>query len=321
MKVLSHILWLLSFWAGAIGQPFPARSLAGQVSASTGPTAVFLPAISQNPTADPPVELPIRAAFYYPWFPEAWEQQGFSPFTQYSPSDGFYATTDTATLQKQIEAMQYGHIQAGIASWWGQGSRTDTRIDALLAAAKGTGFSWSLYIESENQGNPTVEQIRQDLLYIRDRYASHPAFLNIDHRFVLFVYSDSADGCDMVDRWKQANTVGAYLVLKVFPGYAQCPSQPDGWHQYAPAQSRDGQGADSFSISPGFWKAGEAPRLERDLERWKADAQAMIQSGARFQLITTFNEWGEGTAVESAQEWSSASGYGQYLDVLHEVAP
>jgi len=33
--------------------------------------------------------------------------------------------------------------------------------------------------------------------------------------------------------------------------------------------------------------------------------------------VTTFNEWGEGTSVESAQEWSSASGYGSYLDVLH----
>ena len=25
---------------------------------------------------------PIRAAFYYPWFPEAWRQSGLSPFTR-----------------------------------------------------------------------------------------------------------------------------------------------------------------------------------------------------------------------------------------------
>jgi hypothetical protein len=43
----------------------------------------------------------------------------------------------------------------------------------------------------------------------------------------------------------------------------------------------------------------------------------MIASMEQFQLITTFNEWGEGSAVESAQEWSSASGYGSYLDALH----
>ena len=44
----------------------------------------------------------------------------------------------------------------------------------------------------------------------------------------------------------------------------------------------------------------------------------MIASGAPFQLVTTFNEWGEGTAVESAQEWASSSGYGAYLDALHD---
>jgi hypothetical protein len=43
----------------------------------------------------------------------------------------------------------------------------------------------------------------------------------------------------------------------------------------------------------------------------------MVASREPWQLVTTFNEWGEGTAVESASEWSSASGYGAYLDVLH----
>jgi hypothetical protein len=43
----------------------------------------------------------------------------------------------------------------------------------------------------------------------------------------------------------------------------------------------------------------------------------MAASGAKWQLVTTFNEWGEGTSVEPAKEWASASGYGQYLDALH----
>jgi hypothetical protein len=43
----------------------------------------------------------------------------------------------------------------------------------------------------------------------------------------------------------------------------------------------------------------------------------MKASQARFQLITSFNEWGEGTSVESAEEWATASGYGTYLDILH----
>jgi hypothetical protein len=39
-------------------------------------------------------------------------------------------------------------------------------------------------------------------------------------------------------------------------------------------------------------------------------------SSADFKLVTTFNEWGENSATESAQEWSSPSGFGQYLDAL-----
>jgi hypothetical protein len=42
-------------------------------------------------------------------------------------------------------------------------------------------------------------------------------------------------------------------------------------------------------------------------------------SNARFKLVTTFNEWGEGTAVEGAREWSTESGFRAYLDVLHDV--
>jgi hypothetical protein len=43
----------------------------------------------------------------------------------------------------------------------------------------------------------------------------------------------------------------------------------------------------------------------------------MVDSGEDWQLITTFNEWGEGTATESAREWQSQSGFGEYLDALH----
>jgi hypothetical protein len=44
----------------------------------------------------------------------------------------------------------------------------------------------------------------------------------------------------------------------------------------------------------------------------------MIGSNAPWQLITTFSEWGEGTSVEDATEWDSASGFGVYLDALHD---
>jgi hypothetical protein len=264
--------------------------------------------------------LPVRAAFYYPWFPEAWSQQGTRPFTRYHPGTGFYDSSDPSVIQQQIAAMQYGGIQAGIASWWGRGSRTDRRFPALLDAAETTTFRWALMYEPEAHSNQTAAQINTNLRYIEGHYASEASYLRLDGRFVVFVYGDAKDGCGMVKRWSGARAIGAYVMLKIFSGYQKCANQPDGWYQYSPDVGAVSVAGSSYTISPGFWKATEAsPRLPRDLAVWKQDIRRMVASKAPFQLISTFNEWGEGTAVESASEWSGASGYGLYLDALHQA--
>ena len=219
--------------------------------------------------------------------------------------------------------MTYGKINAAILSWWGQGSATDKRVSTILAATFGSSnpnFRWSIYYENESLGNPSASQIQSDLAYLRTSYAGNPAFLRVGGKFVIFVYADGTDNCAMADRWKQANTAlgnPAYLVLKVFSGYKTCASQPDSWHQYSPAVASDRQAGYSYAISPGFWQKGQAVRLARDLVRWNTNVSAMVASAEKWQLVTTFNEWGEGTIVELATEWASASGYGQYLDALH----
>jgi hypothetical protein len=261
----------------------------------------------------------MRAAFFYPWFPQAWNQQGLNPFTHYHPSLGLYDSSAAGTIANQVAAMQYGKIAVGIASWWGQGTTTDGNIPMLLAMTTSSTFRWSLYYEPEGQGDPTVAQIGSDLDYIIAHYGTQPSFQRVNGRPVIFVYGDAADGCAMADRWAQARAGrNVYIVLKVFPGYRTCASQPDGWHQYAPAVATDSQAGYSYAISPGFYKANETtPRLGRDLTAWNQDIQNMVASGAPFQLVTTFNEWGEGTSVESATEWATGSGYGAYLDALH----
>ena len=120
----------------------------GQVSTATPSTA-----------GDIQPALPLRAAFYYAWFPEAWNQQNISPYTNYHPSAGYYNSSDTALIQQHIAAMQYGGIQAGISSWWGQGTRSDSRLPTLLATTAGSTFRWSIYYEQESQGDPSVSAL------------------------------------------------------------------------------------------------------------------------------------------------------------------
>ena len=203
-----------------------------------------------------------------PWFPQAWNQQGMMPFTKYHPSLGLYDSGSPAVVDQQIRSMQYGNIQVGIVSWWGKDSITDRQMPLLLHEAAGTGFRWTLYYEAEGNAapgvvgspNPTVAEIASDLSYIKTRYASDATYLHVNGKPVIFVYGDSSDNCSTVERWKEADTQGFYVQLKVFPGYAQCPSQPDSWHQYAPSTSADAQVGYSFSVSPGFNKANETSR-------------------------------------------------------------
>jgi hypothetical protein len=268
------------------------------------------------------LSFPVRGAFYYPWFPETWGKNG--SHTHYHPSLGFYSSGDLATIDQHIADLDYAGVQLGIASWWGIGQHDEQhRIPELLSETNrlGSRLRWTLYYEPEGQGNPSAAKIDADLTYIENRYAYHPAFARVDGKPVIFVYSDGTDGCGMVHRWKMASvSAHFYVVLKVFPGFQTCGSQPDSWHQYGPATAEASVAGYSFSISPGFFMWNETVhRLTRSPTRWQRAVQDMVASNAPWQLITTFNEFGEGTAVEPSAEWASASGYGTYLDALHAV--
>ncbi len=137
-----------------------AKRLASAFAALLVLCAVLVAVHAPAPQAATPV---VRAAFYYPWYPDAWNQSGVDPFSQYQPSDGYYSSADPTVVKQQIAAMQYGNLDAGIISWWGQGSQEDSVVPTDLAAADGTGFKWSLYYEPEGYGDPSVAQIQSDL--------------------------------------------------------------------------------------------------------------------------------------------------------------
>ena len=261
---------------------------------------------------------PIRAAFFYPWFPSAWSQQGITPYTNFTPSLGQYDSTDPAVFDQQVAQAAVAGIDAFIASWWGPGHHTDEAFGVLLkrtseAMSPESSLKWAVYYEREGQGDPAVDELVADLDYLSSRYFASPGYLRVDGRPVVFVWAGS-DGSDMARRWAEAKDLfggDLYVVLKVFSGYRDEPNQPDSWHQYGPAVGYSDQFPYSVTVSPGFFKVGETPRLERDPGRFARDVQRMVDSGAFWHLITSWNEWGEGTAIEPAAEWNDA-----YLEIL-----
>jgi acid phosphatase type 7 len=273
--------------------------------------------IAQTVAGD--ITFPARAAFYYPWFPETWTVNG--NHVSYNPRLGYYDSNIQTNVDAHINALTYAKVQVGIASWWGMNTHQENvRIPLLLhrTAALKAPLKWTFYYEKEASGNPSVTALKTDLAYIKTNYASSANYAKVNGKPVIFVYNADDASCEVVNRWAQATAGQWYVVLKVFPGYTACATQPGSWHQYAPAGSAaDQQAGYSYTISPGFWRADEtSARLKRDITRWRQNVLDMVASNEPWQLITTFNEWGEGTAIEASQEWNTV-----YLDALAGRVP
>lgn len=292
----------------------------GRTATATATMTVDNSTTTPPPSSTPQPSFPIYATFYYPWYPETWTVDGAHVF--FHPTLGYYSTTDVATQQAHIREMDYAGLEAAISSWWGPTHYSHTRLKTLMqtTSAMGSKLKWAVYYEMEGYGDPTVDKLAADLTVIRDSLATSPAYLKVNGRFVVFVYGADDTTCEVADRWKQANqriANAAYVQLKVFYGYRNCASQPDAWHQYGPSTASDEQAGQSITISPGFWRANESsPRLARDPARWRSNVATMVASTAPWKLVATYNEWTEGTAIESAADWGSASGHGTYVDAL-----
>jgi hypothetical protein len=279
-------------------------------------TAIMVVGAMAPPTrgyAAPGSAEPIRAAFYYPWYPEteAWA-------TRYTPTLSKYDSSNPAVLAKHVSQAKYAGLNAFISSYWGKGTRTANRLPALLKAAGAQNFQVAPYYEPASLSPaPTAAAVKADFDALAT-LSTDKAWLKVDGKPVLFVYNTGTEAsCAGIARLAKASAGRFYLNAKVFVGYRNCSTKPHSWHQYGPAVAYDQQASYASTVSPGFFKFSEKdPRLPRNLARFKADLKRQVASGARWQLLTTFNEWGEGSSVEPATQWKSGSSAGIYLDAM-----
>lgn len=260
-------------------------------------------------------------------------------------SGEYYSCDNSSVVASQIDGMQYGLIDTGISSWWASCRRQtpscgseESRLASELYQAKQKGFHWAIYYEPERYWSPPVADLVTDMEHILNDYALNPtysaAYLRISNRPVFFVY-DPAGSCDTINRWSQAvdqvdYDIGTrpYVVLYTFSGYTSCAGwNAFRWHRYGTGDSGSGLAVagDSVTVQPGFWRAEQtSPTQPRNLSTWDQHVSYMANSTLPFHLIVSHNEWRETTSVEPALQlepgypgWESASGFGDYLDSLH----
>jgi len=275
----------------------------------------------------------------------------------FDPANELYSSNNDGTIYWQLRKLAEAKQEVAIASWWGQNHKTDTNFRHIIKDVMNRpdnpypNLRWALYHECEGNTcngttNPSVSQLVTELNYIAANYVSEPGYLRVNDKPVIFVYGDGTDGgsantncsdtsdTSMTHRWKLANnqaTTRFYIVLKVFGGFAGDPCQPDSWHQYAPAVRSDSQGSYAFMVSPGFWLDGNPVRLPRDLTAFRSAVSQMTASSATWRLTETWNEIGEGTGVEPAEQvFQTTSGTAtlnpngapfknQYVDALNQL--
>jgi hypothetical protein len=134
-------------------------------------------------------------------------------------------------------------------------------------------------------------------------------YARIDGKWLVLVYG--AGGDETASRWQQAKNLLAGNGYQVYlNGDTSNGGSPwDAVHNYNPVVYRGYTDTlpntdDSAWISPGFWLCGDNPVLERSLSEFASAWNNIVDNdaGYRFVLIETWNEWHEGTQIESGQE-------------------
>lgn len=267
---------------------------------------------------------PIRGAFYFPWYDEHWDQAGYEPFTRYTPTLGaYYDMKDIATMEQHFAWAASANIDVLIPTWRGAPnasgasntgfapgdySHMDTKIGTMLGLGIKYGIKVAVYYEVEGYTNPTAAEIQVEFAYLARRYFRHPAYLHVDSLPVIFVYSPG-EGSTMLARYSDATDGFTTAYINAIYTDGATPA-PQGRHTFT--ADRTNEAGNSYTICPGFWRIDEEdPRTSRDLTTWESNVASMVASGKDWQLIVSFNEWGEGSQIEPSTELGT-----DYLDAL-----
>jgi hypothetical protein len=203
----------------------------GRIAVIHGNTQLWMDGIPRGVYNEPPssdISFPVRGIFYYPWYPETWTVNGKQ--AKFEPDLGFYSSSDPRVAEAHIDAFEYAHIDLSIASWWGPDSNLDrARLTMLMdeTIAMQSQVKWTIYYEDEYDLRPSASALKEDLDYLKKWFAWHPTWAHKNGLPVIFVYNRG--GCEVVDRWMDGANGEWYVVMKLFPGFKECRTQPDHW--------------------------------------------------------------------------------------------
>jgi hypothetical protein len=296
---------------------------------------------ARQPAHTPPAPRRILA-FYYPWYgtpsgpSRSWVHwdPGKRKYTD-TPSLGLYDSKSPAVIRQHIAWALMSGIDGFISSWWGQNSFEDQALRELLKIAEEMGFQISVYYEAA----ANKEQVLRDFRYLIDRYGKSPAFLKWQGKPAIFVYGRvTGEQIPLLDWEWVFNSLQAVGREAVFLGDGfseELAYYFDGIHTYNPAGltraeiwaqyqnaaavARKHGRLFAATVIPGYDDTIiRTPGLKLDRRNgalYREMWQTALGVNPGWVLITSFNEWHEGSEIEPSREYGD-----QHLRITAELA-
>lgn len=277
------------------------------------------------------------------------------------PVLGAYDSHDLVILDKHAALAQAAGLTGFIASWWGRGSFEDQGIAPLLSAAVRHGLAVTVYYEKLAGSDPEegVKSAIADFDYLLARYGGNKAWLRVGGKPVIFVYGRAVNALP-ADKWRDVlahvrrdNPAGAVFIADsrspqiaaVFDGTStyniagntprKTPAQIAAWARGTYPNWIAGTPPGKIStvtVIPGYDDRAVHPAPRPVTSRWGGEVyralwEAAITASPDWVLITSWNEWHEGSEIEPSVEYGSslldltASFARQFLSAPNSASP
>jgi hypothetical protein len=253
------------------------------------------------------------------------------------PVLGPYDSHDPKIVDTHCRQAKDVGLTGFIVSWWAKGDFHDQGMPLMLDAAKRHGLKVTIYYEFvPPRGKPTIEGAVNDLSYIVDTYGKHPAWLSVAGKPVIFVYGRAVNDIKL-EGWEQVihdfkakRPSGAVFIGdRISPAAARIF---DGIHTYNPTGLTKGKSLEEIrgwakttfpdwvktagpgriacvTIIPGYDDSVQPSRkpprpiTERfNGETYKVMWEEAIAANPDWVLVTSWNEWHEGSEIEPSVE-------------------
>ncbi|ASV74197.1 Endo-alpha-mannosidase [Thermogutta terrifontis] len=288
-------------------------------------------------------------AFYYPWYGNPAATGGSGRWSHWRDVDenvktigssthypelGPYDSHDPKIIRQHCQWAKEAGLTGWIASWWGHRSFEDQAVPRILDISAEHGLAVTIYYETIPGQPKTPENAAKDIVRLLEKYAAHPAWLQVKGKPVVFIYGRAvgeigvAAWAEVIQMVNKSFSRGA-----IFQGDQFSPKAAevfDGLHTYSTAGhlrgksleqvkawceetfprwvklARDAGRISSLTVIPGYddtkiRKPGL--KVERyDGQSYTVQWEAAIAADPDWVLITSWNEWHEGSEIEPSVE-------------------